>query len=74
MQPVRARVVGGRLRVDEPTDLPEGSEVDLSPAEPAESAEERAEIVSALEDAMDDIERGDQGAEAFAFLAKLRRR
>ena len=26
---VRARVVGGRLVVDEPTDLPEGTEVEL---------------------------------------------
>jgi hypothetical protein len=30
MQMVRARVRNGRLVVDEPTDLPEGSEVDLA--------------------------------------------
>ena len=27
---VRARVIGGRLVVDEPTDLPEGTEVELT--------------------------------------------
>lgn len=74
MQAVRARVVGGRLRVDEPTDLPEGSEVDLMLAEPAESPEQRREIVAALDEALDDADGGDEGVEAFAFLAELRAR
>jgi len=30
MQPLRARVHNGRLKLDEPTDLPEGAEVPLS--------------------------------------------
>jgi hypothetical protein len=34
---VRARVRNGRLVLDEPTDLPEGSEVELVTAEPADA-------------------------------------
>jgi hypothetical protein len=34
---VRARVRNGRLVLDEPTDLPEGSEVELVAAEPADA-------------------------------------
>ncbi len=30
MQPLRARVHNGRLKLDEPTDLPEGAEVPLN--------------------------------------------
>jgi hypothetical protein len=33
---VRARVIGGRLVVDEPTDLPEGTELELTAAGQAE--------------------------------------
>ena len=33
---VRARVISGRLVVDEPTDLPEGTEIDLAEIEHAE--------------------------------------
>ena len=32
-QPLRARVRNGRLVLDEPTDLPEGMEIDLVPAD-----------------------------------------
>ncbi len=32
---VRARVISGRLVVDEPTNLPEGTEVDLTETEPS---------------------------------------
>jgi hypothetical protein len=33
MMTVRARVKNGRLVVDEPTDLPEGTEVELAPVD-----------------------------------------
>jgi len=33
VQPLRARVLNGRLRLDEPTDLPEGAEVPLEIAD-----------------------------------------
>ena len=71
MQAIRARVVGGRLRVDEPTDLPEGSEVDLTLASAPETAEERQQNEAALDEALDDLAAGDAGVDAFGFLAEL---
>jgi hypothetical protein len=47
MMTVRARVKNGRLVVDEPTDLPEGSELELAPVgdEPWDlTPEQRAEL------------------------------
>jgi len=48
---LKARVRGGRLILDEPVDLPEGSEVDLVPADDGDSLsdEERARLHAALE-------------------------
>jgi hypothetical protein len=47
MLTVRARVKNGRLVVDEPTDLPEGTEVELATSEDGLwdlTAEQRAEL------------------------------
>lgn len=35
MQPLKARVENGRLKLDEPTDLPEGTVVELVPTDAA---------------------------------------
>ena len=43
MAPIKAVVRNGRLIVDEPTTLPEGSELWLLPAEPADEAEDDVE-------------------------------
>jgi hypothetical protein len=48
MQPRRAHVHNGRLVLDEPTDLPEGSEVRLTIADD----EERTRLHAALERSM----------------------
>jgi hypothetical protein len=56
-QPLRARVRNGRLVLDEPTDLPEGEEVELVPADA---------------DHMDDEERAALRAELRASIAEAR--
>jgi hypothetical protein len=74
MRALKAHVRGGRLVVDEPTNLPEGTEVELTLAEDDEfSPEERARLEQALEEAEQEIERGEfvDGSE---FIARLRAR
>ncbi len=56
-QPLKARVRNGRLVLDEPTDLPEGDEVELVPADV---------------DDMDDEERAALRAELQASIAEAR--
>jgi len=55
VQPLHARVRNGRLVLDEPTDLPEGSVVELvaveEPSDPAELAALDAAIRRGLEEA-----------------------
>jgi hypothetical protein len=75
MMSVRARVRNGRLVVDEPTDLPEGTEVDLAPVVAADEAwaltpEESAELRSRMAAA----DRGElvPAAEVFAKLRAAR--
>ena len=55
---VRGRVTNGRLVVDEPTDLPEGAEVELWLVEEALDEEERARLHAALEASEDDFRAG----------------
>ena len=38
---IKARVRSGRLVVDEPTDLPEGAEIELLPLDPGDWLDER---------------------------------
>ena len=51
---------GGRLVVDEPTDLPEGTEVELLALDPGDwlDEEDRAALHQALEDSNEDIKAG----------------
>jgi len=71
---LRAKVRAGRLVVDEPTDLPEGSEVELLVLPDDElDPEERARLLQAIEDGARDYERGAHMA-ADEFLAQLRAR
>ena len=57
---LKARVKAGRLVVDEPTDLPEGTEVELLPLDPGEwlDEEDRAALHQALRDSEDDVKAG----------------
>jgi hypothetical protein len=79
-QPLRARVRNGRLVVDEPTDRPEGEEVELVPLEEVLARggdylddEERAARHRSIEEGIEDFEKGDT-EDAFEFLARLRAR
>ena len=72
MRALKAHVRGGRFVVDEPADLPEGTEVELTLVEGDEfSPEERARLLKELDAAQDEFERG-EGMDAFEFLAQLR--
>lgn len=57
---IKGRVRGGRLLVDEPIGLPDGTEVELLPLDPGDWLDEadRAALHAALEDSEADIEAG----------------
>ena len=57
---LKARVQNGRLVVDEPTDLPEGTEVELLPLDPGDwlSDEDRSALHRALVASNADVEAG----------------
>jgi hypothetical protein len=59
-QPLRARVRHGRIVLDEPTDLPEGTELELVLADGGDELddEDRAALHRELELAMDDVDAG----------------
>ncbi len=69
---VHARVKNGRLIVDEPTDLPEGAEVELEVVGDDLGHEDRARLHAAL-DAADDELRAGLGVPGEPVLAALRR-
>jgi hypothetical protein len=71
---MKAHVKGGRLVLDEPTKLPEGSVVELIAADQADfDPEERARLVEAIEEGAADFERGDH-IDGFELVEKLRAR
>ena len=69
---LRARVRGGRLVLDEPIDLPEGSEVDLVLAEEQDDLDDgdRARLHAALDLARVQVRQGET-LNREAFLARL---
>jgi len=72
MHALKAHVKNGRLVLDEPTDLPEGREVELVVLDDEEFApEEKARLLQAIEDGVEDFERGDH-MDGFEFIAQLR--
>ena len=72
MLTVRARVKNGRLVLDEPTDLPEGAEVELEAVGDDLDPEDRVRLHAAL-DAADDELRAGKGIPGERILAALRR-
>jgi hypothetical protein len=70
MQPFRARVRNGRLVLDEPTDLPEGTEVELVPVDDMDD-DERAELDRSLEEGIEQARAGNT-IDGPAFFASLR--
>ncbi len=72
MHALKAQVKNGRLVLDEPTDLAEGREVELFVLDDEEFApEEKARLLQAIEDGVEDFERGDH-MDGFEFIAQLR--
>ncbi len=71
---LKARVKGGRLVVDEPTDLPEGTEVELLPLDPGDWLDEtdRARLHDAFLESESDVEAG-RLVSAEDVLRELRR-
>jgi hypothetical protein len=57
---IKARVRGGRLVVNEPTDLPEGAEIELLPLDPGDWLDEadRAALHKALRESNADVAAG----------------
>ena len=57
---IKARVHAGRLVVDEPTSLPEGTEVELLPLDPGDwlDDDDRAALHTALAQSEADVEAG----------------
>ncbi len=74
MQSLRAQVRHGRLVLDEPTDLPEGAEVEVVLVGDGDlEPEERARLIQAIEEGIEDFERGDH-IYGFELIAHLRAR
>ena len=72
---LKARVKAGRLIVDEPTNLPEGTEVELLPLDPGDWLDDdsRAALHKALLDSEEDRKAG-RVIDANAILRELRSR
>jgi hypothetical protein len=72
---LKARVKAGRLVVDEPTDLPEGTEIELLPLDPGDwlDEESRAALHKALRDSEEDVKAG-RLVDADTVLRELRLR
>lgn len=73
MQALKAHVKGGRVVLDEPTDLPEGAEVEIAVIGDGLSAEERAELHASLDRALDDSEAG-RGMDGWTYLSQYKAR
>jgi hypothetical protein len=75
MMTLKARVKAGRLIVDEPTDLPEGTEIELLPLDPGDwlDDEDRAALHQALRDSDQDVKAG-RLVDADTILRELRSR
>lgn len=63
MQSVKARVKNGRLVLDEPTDRPDGEEVELVPLD---------EVLASDDDGLDDEERAALHAELVACVREMK--
>lgn len=70
---IKARVLAGRLVVDEPTDLPDGTELDLLPLDPGDWLDEddRAALHKALRESNADVSAG-RLTDADEILEELR--
>jgi hypothetical protein len=70
--PAPVQVTNGRLVLDEPTDLPDGAEVEVIVLDDDLTAEERADLHASLDRALDDSESA-RGIDTGQYLAQYRR-
>ena len=72
---LRGHIENGRIVVDEGVDLPEGTEVKLSLVDEADDLDEedRARLHAALDQAQNEIDRG-EGIPASEVIAELHKR
>jgi hypothetical protein len=72
-EPLKARVINGRLVLDEPTDLPEGREVYLSVVDEGDDLddEERAALHASIERSVAQAQAGEL-IDGDVVMAKLR--
>lgn len=73
MQALKVQVKNGRLVVDQPTDLPDGAEVEIVVIDDKLTAEERTELHVSLDRALDDSE-ADRSMDAEDYLKQYRAR
>lgn len=73
MRALKTRVENGRIKLDEPTDLPDGAELEVVGIDDELSPEERAELHASLDRALDDSEAG-RGKDAWEYLEQYRAR
>ncbi len=69
----KLQVKDGRLVFDEPTDLPDGAEVEILVIDDELTTEERAALHASLDRALDDSDAG-RGTDAWEFLERYRAR
>jgi hypothetical protein len=69
----KIQVKNGRLMLDEPTDLPDGAEVEILVLDDELTAEERAELHTSLDRALGDSDAG-RGMDAWEYLERYRAR
>jgi hypothetical protein len=67
----KIQVKNGRLVLDEPTNLPDGAEVEVLVVDDDLTAEERAELHASLDRALDDSDTG-RGMDAWEYLERYR--
>ena len=75
MHALKIRVQNGRIQLDEPTDLPDGTELYLVPADGGDDLddEERAALHEAIREGIEDVEAG-RTVDAKTAIAELRSR
>lgn len=69
----KVQAKNGRLVLDEPTDLPDGAEVEIVVIDDELTAEERADLHASLDRALADSDAG-RGMDAWEYLERFRAR
>ena len=67
----KIQVKNGRLLLDEPTDLPDGAEVEILVIDDELTPEDRAELHASLDRALEDSDAG-RGTDAWEYVERYR--